>query len=128
MTLLTRKGEPIAKLIQQRVANGQGAFLFKKDQFIEAKLLESALERWRSSQCDVARNRTASDPHGEAASSNKVELTLGEAMPDARIQQHQSSSVSSHAKSPLRLKYDDWRRCEKMVECGIAPDIASAAS
>lgn len=128
MTLLRRKGEPIAKLIQQRVANGQGAFLLKKDQFIEAKLLERALERWRSSQCDVARFCTASDPHGEAASSNKVELTPGEAMSDARSQQHQSSSVSSNARSPLRLKYDDWKRCAKMVECGIAPDITAAAS
>merc|ERR1712048_497487 len=27
----------------------------------------------------------------------------------------------------LRLSYDDWKRCSKLVECGLARDVMSAA-
>jgi hypothetical protein len=102
LALLRKKGERIANLIKQRVASGQGAFLFKKDQFIAANLLDKALQQWRSSQRAV---------HSA----------------DKMAQEQQRPHTSTATESPVRMSYSGWKQCAKLVECGIARDMMSAA-
>jgi len=116
--LLRKKGECVAKIIQQRVANGQGAFLFKKDQFIAVNLLEKALQQWRNSRA-VAEHPVAKEAQDKAAASH--------AKSAACAQEEQSSCTSTCAETPVKMSYTGWKQCAKLVECGIARDMISAA-
>jgi hypothetical protein len=137
LRLLRQKGEPIARLIEKRVANGAGAFLFKSDQFIETSVLDKALKTWRSElstasakPCSGEKPKTyASSCGGDidpnvAATVRTVEDSHNEFHPPT---QHPQGSSEASAPSVIKLKPEGWKQCAKMVECGVARDITSAA-
>mmetsp|Transcript_40839 Transcript_40839/g.64776 ORF Transcript_40839/g.64776 Transcript_40839/m.64776 type:complete len:239 (-) Transcript_40839:149-865(-) len=119
LALLRKKGDCVAKLIQQRVANGQGAFLFKKDQFIAASLLDKALKQWRSLTCAVSEQQNAS------GTKDKSEPFTGKGQTSCTSTC--AESLKCGDESPVKMSYADWKQCAKFVECGMARDIHLAA-
>lgn len=123
LALLQKKGQQVATLFENRINNGQGAFL--KDQLIEARLLATALQQWQGSPSKGIAIGIRKNGSLQGAAQGFAQ-DCGSSEPPHGTS-NGTSSFQSSTESELRLTYEQWKHCDRLVASGIVQDQVSAA-